>query len=117
MSPCGVALEGAVLTASGDTPLAWTLASGPAGFEVDPVTGAVSWTPASAQAGTQSLTVEVRNGAGADTRALSVEVTCEGAKNLRVVCGCNSGAGGTALAGLAMLLLLARTRGRVKTKP
>jgi len=108
---CGVALGASALAASGDMPLAWLLASGPEGVAVDPATGAVSWTPTSAQVGIQSIAVEVRNGAGADRRDLSVEVICEEAKDLTVVCGCDSGAGGSALSAI-LLLALARLRRR-----
>ncbi len=58
--------------ATGDAPLWWSLASGPAAARVDPATGAIEWTPAAT--GSIELSLRVENDVGADEQTFTVEV-------------------------------------------
>ena len=72
----GVAYNQA-LTATGDTPIAWNLASGalPAGLSLDPAAGVISGTPTTP--GTFNFTVQAANAVGSDTRAFSIRITAQ----------------------------------------
>ena len=60
------------VTASGMTPLAFTVASGPDDFVVHPTSGVVTWTPQSE--GSVSIEVGAANLAGTDTQTFEVNV-------------------------------------------
>jgi hypothetical protein len=45
-------------------PLTFSIATGPKGLTIDPATGLVTWTPASAQVGSSSVTLQVDDGHG-----------------------------------------------------
>jgi RHS repeat-associated protein len=49
-------------------PLTFSLVSGPSGMTVTPTTGAVNWTPTTAQLGPQSVTLQVDDGRGGTAR-------------------------------------------------
>lgn len=59
--------------ASGDAPLVWSLAGGPAGFTVQSGTGLVSWIPAAV--GSFPVALRVDNAHGSDTQTFTVTVT------------------------------------------
>lgn len=60
--------------ADGDT-LTYTLVSGPAGMTLQSATGALSWTPGYASAGTHAFSVSVTDGSGTATASSSVIVS------------------------------------------
>lgn len=60
------------VTASGMTPVAFAVVSGPVDFMVHPTSGIVTWTPQSQ--GTVSIEISATNLAGRDTQAFEVEV-------------------------------------------
>jgi hypothetical protein len=59
-------------SASGSQPITWTLLSPPAGMTVDPTTGLVSWTPATA--GDFVVTLGASNAAGSTSQSWSIRV-------------------------------------------
>jgi hypothetical protein len=61
-----------MVIASGMTPIAFAMVSGPPGFAVHPTSGVVTWTPR--DRGNVSIEIRVSNLAGADTQAFDVEV-------------------------------------------
>lgn len=63
------------LTATGDTPITWTLQSGslPAGLSLG-VNGVISGTPTTATSGTVTFTVKAVNDVGSDTKELTIVV-------------------------------------------
>jgi RHS repeat-associated protein len=69
-TPVAMALAGApytytaqALDPDGD-PLTYFLTAAPAGMAIDPVSGAITWSPAAADAGDHSVTVRVKDGRG-----------------------------------------------------
>ncbi|KPK16688.1 MAG: hypothetical protein AMJ62_04185 [Myxococcales bacterium SG8_38] len=60
------------VTAKGMTPMTFSMVSGPAGLEVHPGGGMVSWTPQ--RVGTESIEIRVSNLAGEDMQSFEVEV-------------------------------------------
>lgn len=62
------------ITASGAPDPTYALVSAPDGMSIDPASGVISWTPTSAQMGTQSVTVSAANFAGTSTSSFSVTV-------------------------------------------
>ncbi|MBW2508802.1 MAG: putative Ig domain-containing protein [Deltaproteobacteria bacterium] len=56
----------------GMTPIGFAVVSGPAGFEVHPTSGIVTWVPS--EPGRAAITISASNLAGEDTQAFSVEV-------------------------------------------
>lgn len=82
----------------------WTLTAAPEGASIDAFSGAIAWTPTTAQAGTQHLSITAENVAGSDTQDLDVEVSCQ-RRTLSV--GCSSAGGGVFL---LVALALARRR-------
>lgn len=79
-------------TAIGDAPITWSAPTAPAGFQIDPHTGAVSWTPTSTDEGDVPITLRAENAITSDTQSFTVTVACEHRRDLRVACGCESGA-------------------------
>ena len=63
------------LTATGTTPMVWSVVGGslPAGLDLNGTTGTISGTPSAL--GTFTFTVKAENGAGSDTKVLSITVT------------------------------------------
>ncbi len=59
-------------SASGTVPFAWSKLSGPAGFDIDSVTGTVTWTPNTA--GSFSIAIQVSNPVGNDSEVFTVTV-------------------------------------------
>ncbi len=80
-TPVTSATEGAVYSydvdasdADGDT-LTYSLATAPAGMSIDSANGLISWTPTTAQVGSQSVSVQVEDGkGGSDTQNFDVTV-------------------------------------------
>ena len=64
----------ATLSASGDTPIAWSITSGslPPGLSFDPASGEISGTPTAS--GTFNFTVTATNAAGSASKALSIAI-------------------------------------------
>lgn len=60
------------VAAKGMTPMSFSVVSGPAGFEVHPGSGVVTWTPA--EVGTASIEIRVTNLAGSDSQFFDVDV-------------------------------------------
>ncbi len=60
------------VTVDGMTPIAFALVSGPAGFEVHPTSGIVTWVPT--EEGTESIEISASNLAGGDTQSFDVDV-------------------------------------------
>ncbi len=60
---------------------------GPAGFNVDANSGVVSWTPTSADTGSNPVTITATNSAGSDVQSFSIEVTDVPAYSARINCG------------------------------
>ncbi len=107
---CGESLA-LSLQGSGDAPLHWTLLSGPPGLAVD-VTGQLTWTPPAGSAGPQAVQVQLSNGAGLVTGAITVTVACAESpdggtvppfKTLSVGCGCSSLDGALILLAVGLL--------------
>ncbi|MBL8923968.1 MAG: hypothetical protein JNJ54_34245 [Myxococcaceae bacterium] len=73
------------LATSGEPPVSWALVSGPEGVVVDPVTGALTWTPRNADVGAQVARVRVSGAGSADERDVVLEVTCQ-PRALKVGC-------------------------------
>jgi RHS repeat-associated protein len=68
------AYQATATDADNDT-LTWALTAAPSGMTVVPGTGAITWTPAAALAGTHAVTVQVGDGKGGlDTQTFSVVV-------------------------------------------
>ena len=88
----------------------WTLEA-PAGAFIDAANGSISWTPITAQAGTQRLSVTAQNAAGAATQTFDVEVSCERRK-LNIGFGCSAGGDGVLL-----MIALTLLRRRLITSP
>lgn len=65
------------LTATGDTPVTWSIDSGslPAGLTLNTLTGVISGTPATA--GISNFTVRATNSAGYDAKALNISIASE----------------------------------------
>jgi len=83
-TPAGALAAGTVgmtysqaLSATGGTPIAWSVASGalPAGLSLDPAAGVISGTPTTP--GTFNFTVQAANAVGSDTRAFSIRITAQ----------------------------------------
>lgn len=95
--------------AAGTGPLRWSAEPDPAapleGVEVDPLTGAVRWTPSSAGTGTATFILRVDGAGGSDTQRVEVDVACGAPLALGVGCGC--GAQGASAASLPLLLAIA----------
>ncbi len=80
-TPVTSATEGAAYSydvnasdADGDT-LAYSLTTAPAGMTIDTTNGVISWTPTTAQVGSQSVTVQVEDGnGGSDTQSFTITV-------------------------------------------
>lgn len=68
--------DDATAEASGDAPISWTALLAPAGFGIDPSTGAVAWTPAAA--GDAGVCLVASNAAGEDTQCFTVAVSLAG---------------------------------------
>ncbi len=114
---CGAAYafsQSGAVNAEGDGPFTWSAPGAPAGFTVDPATGAVSWRPTPAQRGAHTLRVHVESPAGSDEREFDVEVSCADGIELGTSCGCGAGPDGAALVGL-LLIGLAGLRRRRRT--
>jgi len=62
----GTPYVGPVPEATGTGPIEWVLKLGPAGMTIDPDTGQVSWPEPDPNGSPRTVTVEARNGAGAD---------------------------------------------------
>jgi len=60
------------VTVDGMTPIAFSVVSGPAGFEVHPTSGIVTWVPG--EAGVESIEISATNLAGSDTQRFDVDV-------------------------------------------
>ena len=120
----------AILQASGDAPLTWTLLSGPPGFNF--LDGLVSWIPPAGTSGTVNVEIKLQNAVDFVQRTLVFNVACAPASDagtttdgggpnstsqrrlLGLGCGCGSGSGSAdALAVvLAALALVRRRRSR-----
>jgi hypothetical protein len=107
--------------ATGSSPLGWSLGKlvggelrrAPAGMRVDPLSGALSWTPLGDQVGPAEVSLVVRNAAGADLQDFVLEVEGPGASAEGCGCGAAPGGGGSAgLLGLGLLAWLSRRAGR-----
>ena len=57
-----------------NSPITWSVASGPAGLTVNPSTGVVNWIPTSADVGTVNLVLRATNYAGSSNLSLNVIV-------------------------------------------
>ena len=62
------------VTATGDTPITYTLATAPAGMTINQTTGEIAWTPTEAQTGVNPVSVQAVNAAGMDTQNFEVTV-------------------------------------------
>ncbi|HFQ93830.1 MAG TPA: hypothetical protein ENK32_07465, partial [Anaerolineae bacterium] len=62
------------VTATGDTPITYTLATAPAGMTINETTGEIVWTPTEAQVGVNPVSVQAVNAAGMDTQDFEVTV-------------------------------------------
>ncbi|HIP73409.1 MAG TPA: hypothetical protein EYH05_18670, partial [Anaerolineae bacterium] len=62
------------VTATGDTPITYTLATAPAGMTINETTGEITWTPTEAQVGVNPVSVQAINAAGMDTQNFEVTV-------------------------------------------
>lgn len=60
------------VTVEGMAPVAFAVVSGPAGFELHPTSGIVTWVPT--EEGTESIEISATNIAGSDTQTFDVEV-------------------------------------------
>jgi hypothetical protein len=60
--------------ATGDTPITWSLVSGPRGFSISS-DGVVSWTPKQFQSGNWAVEIQASNGAGSDNQAWTISVS------------------------------------------
>ena len=56
----------------------FTILSGPTGLKIDPLTGFMRWTPASTQAGLQSIVIEAENNQGRSEFSFAVDVAAAG---------------------------------------
>ncbi len=52
----------------------YSLAAAPAGMTIDPVTGAVSWTPTTSQVGNQTVTIRASNSAGTTDQTYTIPI-------------------------------------------
>jgi Pregnancy-associated plasma protein-A/Putative Ig domain/FlgD Ig-like domain len=59
--------------ASGTTPIAWSLNTGPKGMKISS-DGVVTWTPKRNQTGSQAVQIEASNSAGSDTQSWTINV-------------------------------------------
>ncbi|MFQ5766841.1 MAG: thrombospondin type 3 repeat-containing protein, partial [Acidobacteriota bacterium] len=59
-------------SATGVTPITWTLLSGPPGMNVDPTTGRLTWTPTTV--GSATVQLQAANASGSDTQTFSITV-------------------------------------------
>ncbi len=62
------------VTAVGDTPITYTLATAPAGMTINETTGEIAWTPTEAQTGVNPVSVQAVNAAGVATQDFEVVV-------------------------------------------
>ncbi|MCP4423252.1 MAG: hypothetical protein GY803_02040, partial [Chloroflexi bacterium] len=60
--------------AIGNPDPAYSLLTGPTGMSIDPVSGAISWTPNASQIGEHSMSVMANNGSDSDQQDFTVEV-------------------------------------------
>lgn len=67
----GVPFNYAVVV-EGMTPIGFEVVAGPAGFEIHPMSGVVTWTPS--EIGTESIEIRATNLAGSDTQSFDVDV-------------------------------------------
>jgi len=65
----------AVAQGTGDPPLLWSVAQGPAGLSIDGKTGKISWTPAASDAPGASVTLRLQNDSGEAERPLTIAVS------------------------------------------
>jgi hypothetical protein len=63
------------ITATGSPPPTYQLLSGPGGMQVDPYSGAITWTPQADQIGTNSATIRATNYAGYVDWSFSLTIT------------------------------------------
>ncbi|MDV2078509.1 putative Ig domain-containing protein [Marinobacter xestospongiae] len=69
-----------------DSAASFSLVDAPDGAMIDPVSGLVTWTPATAQQGAQRVVIEVRDGRGGVSRQeIWLDVSPEGQGNARVI--------------------------------
>lgn len=96
----GYSSGGGAPTVAGAGPFTFSLervdgAPLPEGLTVDAMTGAVSWQPTDAHAGTWELQLVVTSPTGRDVQRLDLEVTC---RSSRLAVGCGAAPGTAALA-------------------
>jgi len=61
--------------------------TGPTGFNVNPTTGAVSWTPTAGQIGTHPVSITATNAFGSNTQNFTITVSATGGYTARINCG------------------------------
>jgi hypothetical protein len=88
----------------------WSVTDGPEGLVVDANTGALRWTPAPRQSGTNDVALRAERSGGAIDALLTVPVECETNVSLGTGCSCAAPAG--SLGAIAWLLLVAGVRRR-----
>lgn len=62
------------ITAGGAAPMSYSLVAGPAGMQVNPTTGLLTWTPSPAQLGEHAVTVQASNAINSDTQSFTLTV-------------------------------------------
>ncbi|HEY8206292.1 MAG TPA: putative Ig domain-containing protein [Myxococcaceae bacterium] len=110
---CKVDYAGRAALASGQGPLTWSLANPQVPLSIDGGTGAVTWTP-TVLTGTDQVTyvLQVSGPTGTDRADVVIPYACKAPGTLGTTCGCGETGGGTAIAGLALLVLWAAARRR-----
>ncbi len=107
---CGSRYQG-TSQVEGDGPFSFSLDSAPPGAVIDPVTGALEWTPAADQGGSHTLTVRCSGEGGDAVQQWGVTVDCT-PQSLAVGCGCSGTGASPLVLALGGLLLLGRGRHR-----
>lgn len=67
----------------------------PSGLTVDPMTGAITWTPSAQDVGAHPVVLTVQNNLGQDAQTFAISVECRDPNPAKVGCSCASPGGAT----------------------